>query len=265
MKLHVATRMQDCKFQWLSQQVCLSYIWPPSHSPSHSPSFPRIIKRFHMAEGAYAEGAYADPGDHSETTLHNHNYRGGSFERAETGTKSKIRSIRTPRSPPISASEIRAPQLSIHNQEISQLKLILKECVSMFSQKELERKKSDRTKKLLLLTIMILTNLLSVITTNYITHLFSAQCPENNLIPHSTLQYHPTLPTARFEKWNTEGTPHRDQWLENTEGTTHRDQWLENTEGTSPDIEAQITINVNTESPKQVNINNKTYGSIWVD
>ena len=101
---------------------------------------------------------------------------------------------------------------------------------------------------------MILSNLLSIITTTYLTHLFSVQCPENNLIPQKeTLQYHPTIPTARFEnKWNTEGTPHRDQWLENTEGTP-------------PDIEAQITINVNTESPKQVNINNKTYGSIWVD
>ena len=258
MKLHVATRMQDCKFQWLYQQVCLSYIWPPSHSPSHSPSFPRIIKRFHMAEGAYAEGAYADPGDHSETTLHNLNYRGGSFEGAETGTKNKIRSIRTPRSPPISASEIRAPQLSIHNQEISQLKLILKECVSMFSQKELQRKKADRTKKLLLFTVMLLTNLLSVITTNYLTNLLSAQCPD------STLQYHSTLPTTGFGNWITEGTP---QWSENTEGpTTQRDQWSENTEGTSP-IEAKITINVSQspKPPKQVNINNKTIESIWVD
>ena len=198
-----------------------------------------------------AEAAYAEPGDHSKTALHNKNYR-GSFENTE-GTKSKTCSIRTP---PVSASDIRAPEISIHDQEISQLKLILHDCVQLFSHKEIERKKSDKSKKYLLLTIMILSNLLSIITTTYLTHLFSVQCPENNLIPQKeTLQYHPTIPTVSFgNQWNTEGTPDRDQWLENTEGT--------------PDIEAQITINVQTESPKQVKFNTTattTYGSIWDD
>ena len=198
-----------------------------------------------------AEGAYAEPGDHSKTTLHNKNYR-GSFENTETGTKSKTRSIRTP---PISASDIRAPEISIHDQEISQLKLILHDCVQLFSHKEMERKKSDKSKKYLLLTIMILSNLLSIITTAYLTHMFR-KCPENNnLIPKEILPYHPTIPTVSFgDRWlggNTKGTPDRDQWLgENTEGT--------------PDIEAQITINVQTESPKQER-STTTYGSIWDD
>ena len=202
-----------------------------------------------MAEG---DSTYAEPGDHSKTALHNKNYR-GLFENTE-GTKGKTSSIRTP---PIPASEIRAPEISMNDQEISQLKLILHDCVQLFSHKEIERKKSDKSKKYLLLTIMILSNLLSIITTTYLTHMFR-KCPENNnLIPKETLPYHPTIPTVSFgNRWlggNTEGTPDRDQWLgENTEGT--------------PDIEAQITINVQTESPKQERSNTTattTYGSIW--
>ena len=210
-----------------------------------------------MAE-AYAEGEYADPGDHSETTLTNSNYRGGAFEGAETGTKGKLRSHRTPRSPPTSASEIRAPQLSISHQEFSQLKIILKETVSLFSQNEVQRKKNERTKKILLFIVLLLTNCLSVISTNYLTNILNAQCQ----CPGSTLQHHSTLPKARLGNWITEGTPQS----ENTEGpTTQKDQWSENTED-SP-IEAKITINVSQPSklPKQVNINNKTFESIWVD
>ena len=213
-----------------------------------------------MAE-AYAEGEYADPGDHSETTLTNRNYRGGSFEGAETGTKNKIRSNRTPRSPPTSASEIRAPQLSISHQEFSQLKLILKETVSLFSQKEVQRKKNERTKKILLFIVLLLTNCLSVISTNYLTNILNAQ---RQLCPGSTLQHHSTLPKARLGNWIPGGTPTLQS--ENTEGpTTQKDQWSENTED-SP-IEAKITINVSQPSkpPKQVNIHNKTIESIWID
>ena len=136
------------------------------------------------------------------------------------------------------------------NKEITQLKMILHDSVKLFTHKETERKKSDRSKRYLVITIMLLSNLLSVITTAYLTHLFR-QCPDNNNnnnnIPEETPTYNPTIPMVNLGDLRTQAN------LRVGDGT----------EGTL-DLETQLKIYGKTDPPQQERSNTTLkYGSIW--
>ena len=226
-------------------QVSRSYINTITPHYHHIPN-PSLS----MAE---AGNEYADPG--GETTLTNANF-------------SKLRSQRRPRSP--SPSEARTlTQLSISQQEFASLKIILKETVNLFTQQQIQRKKSEKTKKILLVLVLLLTNCLTLVCSNYLTNLLTqCQCPGSLQHPSAKGPAHSstTLPKARLDHrldpaWITDGPNLQTANIEGPEEPTNQKD--QDTDSPIEAIEAKITI---WEPSKQPPRNNETIEeSIWTD
>ena len=211
-----------------------------------------------MAEAGHE---YADPGG-SETTLTNanfqfptSNFRGRAG--TDTGAKSKLHSHTSQRRHRSPSPETRTQQLSISMQEFSSLKLILKETVNLFTQQQVIKKKSEKTKKILLVLILILTNLLTLVCSNYLTNLLtpclqhSSEGPADSSTPLSKEQLDLRLDSA----WITDGPDLQTATIE--EPTSPRDQ------GTDYPIKAKITIwEPSKQPPRNETV---TEESIWTD
>ena len=228
----------------------------PSHSQSFSP----------MAEGGHCNGhEYADPGG-SETTLTNanfqiqtSNFRGRAG--TDTGAKSKLHtSQRRPRSP---SPDTWTQQLNISMQEFTSQKLILKETVNLITQQEVIKKKGEKTKTILLIFILILTNLLTLVCSNYITNLLtpclqhSSEGPADSSTPLSKEQLDLRLDSA----WITDGPDLQTATIE--EPTNPQDQGTDSLTEPIEAIEAKITIWEPSKQPPR----NETMSeeSIWSD
>ena len=228
-----------------------------------------------MAEGGHCNGhEYADPGG-SETTLTNanfqiqtSNFRGRAG--TDTGAKSKLHtSQRRPRSP---SPDTWTQQLNISMQEFTSQKLILKETVNLFTQQQVIKKKSEKTKKILLVLILILTNLLTLVCSNYLTNLLTP-CKCSGSTQHSSAKgpadSSTPLPKAQLDlrldpAWITDGPNLQTAKIEGFEEPTNpKDQGTDSPIEPIEAIEAKITI---WEPSKQPPRNNETIEeSIWSD
>ena len=197
-----------------------------------------------MASGD-SDLTYAEPeADPRKTALRNQNFRGllGNIE--ERGDKKK--SIQTP--------SIQAPELSMeNNREIKSLQMLLHDSVKLFSHKEVERKKQNRSKKYLVITIILLSNMLSIISTASLIHfLMFRQCSDNNIpVFEERITHNPTIPTL-------------DLGILREDPRTQSDQRVgDSTEGT-PELLDQMTIYGQTDPPQQERPNTTVkFGTIW--
>ena len=203
-----------------------------------------------MAEGGHCNAhEYADPAGGSETTLVNANFRGRAG--TETGAKSKVHtSQRRARSP---SPDTWTQQLNISMQEFTSQKLILKETVNLITQQEVSRKKGEKKVKILLIFILILTNLLTLVCSNYLTNLLTSCVQHSSEGPAD-----PSTPLSKDLRLDSAWTDNSDLQTAKIEEPTSpgRDQ------GT---IKAKITI-WEPEPSKQPPINETvTEESIWTD